>query len=832
MSIGAKVVPLQVGAAMRSPTAERSMPAGLQPLREQARQFLKQGLQRVLDAADDSLFEMCGRVASNADQQELFDAMRTLRLKRESMEKSVLDGLDKAFREVGAQHHQAVMDVLPAGLLSLVSHDELEESVAIKTMVMRSLSEHGAEFNPLQQRLQALVGVPVTEDNNPLSARTLCTLMLDALRPLELKIQVRLLLLKLFEKHLLKSVGELYAAVNDQMIAAGVLPDLQLHTPRPSRAAAGERAAVAEGREAGAQVALGELRELLGQVRGAVSTAPADAVPITQGDLTRLLSVLQRQPSGGAANLRQQLDGLLARASANSPRPRVIGKLDEDVITLVSMLFEQVLGDAELPEPLRGPIGDMQVPLLKAAILDQGVFAEQSHPARQLLNEVTVAARDSEDLADIHRDRLRSKIEQVSQRLREDFTDDPGVFARLLEDFSRFSASERKRAVLLEQRLLEAEEARALRENARQQVDRLLSERLHGLTLPAAIVQGLERGWGGLLQLILLREGDASAEWCGALATLDELLARVAPLRSREDARLLQEPRRSELLAELRRGLERVAYEPFEQQRFFQELTQWQRKLLADFRDGLVEPVAPPAVLDSPEPLREPSVESVESVESAAELVPGGEPLVPGVAVELAAEEPVASATMPEIPLLDAGEALRETVVVALRQGAHDDAQFDCWERAVAEVVERLPEPVREEAVAAVAELPGQALDVVEVDPPAQAEASAQAEAPAAVEAVVIDEAHWALVDGLGAGSWVEFCADDGSRQRCKLAAFIRVSGEYIFVNRGGAKVATYDRAGLARVFACGAARLMDNAQPFDRALQAIIGNLREMREA
>ncbi|MCQ4347670.1 DUF1631 domain-containing protein [Pseudomonas stutzeri] len=795
------------------------MPAGLQPLREQARHFLRQGLQRVFDAADDSLFEMGGIVA----QQELFDVMRALRLKREGIEKSVLDGLDRSFREVCADRRSMDMDKLPAGLLSLVSHEELEESVAVKTMVMRSLSETGSEYEPLQRRLQALVGKPVSEDNNPLSARTLCTLMLEALRPLELKIQLRLLLLKLFEKHLLKGIGELYAAANDSLIAAGVLPDLQQHAPRPLRSAARERAAVAApaaAEVAEPQLALGELRELLGQVRGAAPATPTDAVPVSQGDLTRLLSFLQRQPAaaGSPANLRQQLDALLARATANSPRPRVIGKLDEDVITLVSMLFEQVLADDALPEPLRGPIGEMQVPLLKAAILDEEVFAKQSHPARQLFNEVTVAARDSEELADIHRERLRGKIEQVSQRLREEFTDDPAVFACLLEDFTRFTASERKRAALLEQRLLEAEEARALREHARQQVDRLLSERLQGLTLPAAIVQGLERGWGGVLQLILLREGQESPGWAQAMATLDELLARVAPLRSLEEARLLLDERRNALLAELRRGLEQVAYDSFEQQRFFQELTQWQRKLLADFRAGRVEPaVAPMADQAAEPPVAEPVAACPERSGAVALEVRDEDASEAAVEIPLlAADEPAAvpapACELPSLPqpqVAEPGETVLAQEAVAAAPVASAAAADD-----------ELPLAAAAETAPAVATIAG---TVPGAEPPAVlAEES---------EAASVEEVHRALVDSLGTGSWIELHAES-SKQRCKLAAFIRVTGQYIFVNRAGAKVATYDREGLAQAFASGMARLMDNAQPFDRALQAIIGNLREMRGA
>ncbi|HEY6612376.1 MAG TPA: DUF1631 family protein, partial [Pseudomonas sp.] len=725
------------------------MPTGLQPLREQSQQFLKQGLQSVFDALDDSLFELGERAASGAAQQELFEAMRVLRLKREGVEKAVLDGLDKAFREIGAAQRHAAMDVLPTGLLTLVSHDELEETVAIKTMVMRSLSENGAEFNPLQQRMQALVGSPVIEDNNPLSARTLCTLMVEALRPLELKIQVRLLLLKLFEKHLLKGVGELYTAANDDLIAAGVLPNLQLHTPRPARPAARAPVAAQESVDSAAaktpalepQAVLGQLRELLGNARGRASAAeaPADAVPVTQSDLTRLLSFLQRQPApaAGTADLRRQLDILLARVSANSPRPRVIGKLDEDVITLVTMLFDQVLGDAALPEPLRAPIGNMQVPLLKAAILDQRLFGEQAHPARQLLNEVTVAARDSEDLADMQRERLRSKIEQVSQRLRDEFTDDPQVFSSLLEDFSRFNASEHKRAALLEQRLLEAEEARALREHARQEVEGLLSERLQGLTLPTAIVQGVERGWGRLLQLILLREGDESAAWNQALATLDRLLARVAPLRSAEEALLLLDQHRKELLAELRRGLEEVAYDSFEQQRFFQELTQWQRKLLADFRAGVA--VAPAAEALQP-------VETASAPQVAAEV--DVELLAVEVEQAVVAVEPGPIDDMPDIPVLVVGEPMSADSPAAEQPSGGEPSEFSSWESAAALAVEV---PAAAEAVSSVEEQ----------------------------GAATVGEEHLALVDNLGVGSWVELYAEDGAKQRCKLAAFIRVSGQF-----------------------------------------------------
>lgn len=81
-------------------------------------------------------------------------------------------------------------------------------------------------------------------------------------------------------------------------------------------------------------------------------------------------------------------------------------------------------------------------------------------------------------------------------------------------------------------------------------------------------------------------------------------------------------------------------------------------------------------------------------------------------------------------------------------------------------------------------------------------------------------------VDALGEGTWVEMAQGD-SRFRCKLAAIIRATGKYIFVNRAGQKVAENTREGLALDLQSGKVSLLDDGLLFDRALQSVIGNLR-----
>src|SRR5690606_18672702 len=84
-------------------------------------------------------------------------------------------------------------------------------------------------------------------------------------------------------------------------------------------------------------------------------------------------------------------------------------------------------------------------------------------------------------------------------------------------------------------------------------------------------------------------------------------------------------------------------------------------------------------------------------------------------------------------------------------------------------------------------------------------------------------------VDRLQVGGWVEL-QQDGHSVRCRLAAVIRSTGKFIFVNRAGVKVAENNREGLAQAYRSGMLAILDEGRLFDRALESVIGNLREMK--
>jgi len=757
MRTDAKVVHLKASAEQKPTSPAGRLPVALISVRDKAAQQLRLALQTLFDNADDSLFEIADRATSNAEQNAFFEAMRDLRMKRRGIERSFLQQVFESFSrlnqyEIGKPAPQEAS----FESLALVQNDELEESVAIDTMVAKVMSRASQALSHLTTRINVLVSKKLDDKTNPLGPQQLCEYFLEACRSLGVEIKVKLIILKLFERYVLTDLEQLYAESNQILVAASVLPELQSAQPRrssgrpvasgnsPSRSGAGFSEAPAYV-DSGVQEAFGSLQALLSELRGSALPArnlPSDAIPISSNDLMRLLSHLQsRAPQQvDEFDLQNQLEQLLHRVSAKSGKSRVVGEVDEDVINLVSMLFEFILDDRTLPDSLKALIGRLQIPVLKVAVLDKTFFSRGSHPARRLLNEIASASMGWADQDEVQRDSLYQKIEQIVARLLNDFVDDPAIFSELLADFLAFTGDERRRSELLEQRTRDAEEGRAKAEMARQEVEHALNQRLFGKTLPEVVVRLLQEAWSKVLLLTCLKHGTQSEQWQAALATMDDLIWSVAPHEDLESrARLLELV--PSLLKNLRDGLVSAAFDPFSTSDFFTRLEALHVQTLQQLNKPATAQASDPLDLSGP------------AADQKLELPPR----------EDSVNEPASSAMV---------EVNEEIVLLA-----------------PGETREHEPE-------------------------------------------INLDDNDEALmqVDNLRVGSWVEFQEDEEHKLRCKLAAVIKPTGKYIFVNRTGMKVLEKTRMGLAIEFRRGAIRLLNDALLFDRALESVIGNLRSLK--
>ena len=358
----------------------------------------------------------------------------------------------------------------------------------------------------------------------------MCGYFTEAARSQGVTRRVKLILLKLFERYVLRDLDQLYDQANQLLADAGVLPELK---PTPRRRADDRRQSVqrlsaelardeAPDLDGAGQAFFDSVQALLAPIRGRIAPRVqqvASAQPISTADLLRLLSHLQHYvPATCEADdfsLGQQLEQLLLRVSVRSGTRRRIDTADEDTLNLVGLLFDFIQADNNLPVSLRGLIARLHIPLLKVALLDKGLFSRASHPARRLLNEIAAAAIGWESGSEGVRDSLHLRVERVIQRLLNDFTDDSRVFADLLEDFLAFNQKSGGATNCSNSAPVTPKRARPALQ-ARQRVQQALNLRLQGRVLPHAVVHMLVHGWSQVLLLAWLRRAKTPAP--GAMA--------------------------------------------------------------------------------------------------------------------------------------------------------------------------------------------------------------------------------------------------------------------------------------------------------------------------
>lgn len=596
------------------------LPGNLEKVREEALDALCARLNAMCDGADDALFDLSQK-APESEQSLYFDAMRELRLRRPAIVGAFREGVDADFGALapaaGGAGKAAGKGSFNLDSLSLLGDDELDVSVAFQTMVARTRDQVSTDIDHLAQRLSKVLSRMVEVEQVPLHPARVCEHFRKPSDALPLPLKARLIFYKLFERNVLDFLGDVIAAGNQTLALAGVLPEIKSTRPRPlpsgavgrekPRADAAKPDGGASGAEKGGGAGVsaadmpGAIAELLtlarsavagrlpagvGQAGGVIPIAqlPAGAIPVMDGgklvignqivesdvpvqvvpakELNALLTHLQQlQPAvkaegdeAGLADVKMDLSGLMKEQGES---PRALERVDDDLINLVSMLFDFIMDDPEVPPGVKALLGRLQIPLLKVALLDKAFFKDEQHPARYLLNTLARSAmgwtRESDD-------GLLAKIDEVVHRILNDFTDNVGLFAELVADFDDFLASRQKRTTLIEARLRDREEGQARADTAQGEVRDAVAERIGGSSLPAEALTLIQEAWQRVLYLTAVRDGTDSELWQQRVKVL-EVLVWCAQKQDKPEARLRQKAFVPRLMLSLRKGMTAVGFD-------------------------------------------------------------------------------------------------------------------------------------------------------------------------------------------------------------------------------------------------------------------------------
>jgi len=733
----------------------------------------------LFERVDDALFDMAERAASNANQARFFDGMREIRKKRHGAELAFLDALSKNFSDYESGKLAPTAAELGGGdarkgkePLALVDETELEESLAITAMVDKADSRLTRPLFALSARFAALLGNSreVDHANNPLGPNLLSQHFAGAMREFDVDLQVKLIVLKLFERHVLAELEPVYEETNGLMVGAGVLTQLKYQVPArkpgdPAPAKAQEKSPEPQqqpedhttyGRDGEIEVSsteseiaslVSELHTLLQARRPrapAGSTAhmghPAPGMA-THGahqasaqEMLNALSLMQNELTSQALPSRQSAgpQGLAPtrvkhelveqmRRLGGGARAGQLGA-DEDTIDLVGMLFDFAVQDRNLPAPIQALLGRLQIPYLKVALMDRDFVARKSHPARRLLDDMAQACVGWSEESDKDQ-RLYNKVQEVVGTLLRDFDDDTAVFEKLNTDFNDFVDKNRKRAELVERRTTEAARGREKLESAQRTAARSILNKVSGRSLPGNVRDLLTRRWSNYLVLTYLRHGEDSNEFKSAERFVDDFAWSVEPKAVEQDRVRLRDMMPG-IESTLRQGLAATGFHEGHLEEIWKEIEEiYEQQIMGD---------------ETPEEIAE----------------------------ALKASPPPA-----------------ETSIRFASSKAGEEVVFDAHQ---------VEDTVADQM----------ALDAL---------------------------GTWLkIARALKTGTWFEFIRDDGSRERAKLLWISTIRALYLFVNRNGLKIAEKTAAELAEELKQQKTVILEQVALVDRALQAILEQLRE----
>ncbi|MGN2244732.1 DUF1631 domain-containing protein [Frateuria sp. GZRR33] len=598
-------------------------------------------LGNMFEHVDDALFDLAEKAENNAAQMHYFDGMREVRKRRPMVERSFLTQVGRELTGITTRPAPAPSASPSSGPveLSLVAENELEESLAITSMTAKNESRLARDLFAVNQRLSVICGgIKIDDSTNPVAPAALAQAFRQAMRELAAEMRVKLIIYKLFDRYVLSALEELYQEINAELVRAGVLPQLRHEVVRGEGPAGTSAAtgAVAGTDTAGDTDTEAELASellhtvralfsarraqaaggaaMVGGVAGAGARSSSLAVP-TANELLGALSVLQSQLAAGpiptaqamdpatlgreVAQLKEQLLGQIG--ALRGERPSQVSAIDEDTIDLVGMLFEFILADSTLPAEMQVLLARLQIPYLKAAILDRKLFAHRHHPARRLLDGLAELAKGWSEESD--RDhRVHEKIKSIVERLLHDFDDDMGLFERLGDELQAFQEQSRKRAELAEQRVAESARGREKLELARRRAAREILDRIGSQSLPPLIHGVLARAWANHLVLTILRQGEDSPAFSDALRFVNEFIASARPVHTTDDRRTLLRMLPG-IERALRRGLANVAFQESDIERLLGQLHAYYRQQLGEMApDSTTEDVVLP-IPESIQPL-------------------------------------------------------------------------------------------------------------------------------------------------------------------------------------------------------------------------------------
>ena len=522
-------------------------------------------LQRVsdmLNTADSSL----STLAENAESEEMkckyLNLVHILRSERSNIDKAFFIAINNKINS----NEQSQDDEL-----ALVDEDEMEEMVAITTMYSNAMNNYGQEVDNLEARFEYLE----MSSNKKLSKRSIdprhiCEAFQTALKQIDITLDYKLLLFRLFDMEVSSRMGDMYRSLNQLFIDAGIMPEIVYTAKNLDSAVSADKNSksekefqVREARYYDPQKnkssnftprSQDEIGYFISQFMNGFTSAKGEGIPesfstipsdkdnhncYSRNDLMNALSKLQNK-----------LTKVKTRANVEKLDTEHIKRaITADTALRLSRYFGmserfwlnlQVRYDLELARDrlgiskvIKNLLMLLQIPVIKAAMLDEKLFTQEDHPARSTLDLVSKAGKGVTE----EEDHVFIKLEQIVNSILREYDVDIASFEHAVDELQELIAIEEEVAAENER----IEQLEVIKGHAR---DVVLTEMRHVTSnkkVPKSVQPLVLKHWPTMMCNRYVNHGKESSEWLLSLTLLKLLMKCLQPINNKSQWQLLND---------------------------------------------------------------------------------------------------------------------------------------------------------------------------------------------------------------------------------------------------------------------------------------------------
>ncbi|GJI94140.1 hypothetical protein RugamoR57_08580 [Duganella caerulea] len=247
-----------------------------------------------------------------------------------------------------------------------------------------------------------------------------------------------------------------------------------------------------------------------------------------------------------------------------------LSRTDESTIDLLSAIFDTVFRDQNISQEIRDLIRFLQIPVLKAALVDKNFFFQEAHPARRLID---LLSRMGWEQRKGPEDPLFQAMQRSVDRVGRDYDHELSVFTEAVNELeASIQAEERAAAAAIAEPIAAALKQEKMAESSKL-AKNAVALRIGTGEVIAVVEAFLEQRWVSVLTIAYSIEDDKPGAVNNATKTMDDLIWSVRPKLNADDRKQLI-TKLPVLLSTLNKWLDIIKWQDADRLQFFAELAE------------------------------------------------------------------------------------------------------------------------------------------------------------------------------------------------------------------------------------------------------------------